>query len=70
MAKKSMINRESKRIRLVQKFAAKRKELKDIVRKIDFYSDEERLLAQEKGRFTSKDSASLQNYRTSTCGLS
>ena len=48
MAKKSMINRESKRIRLVQKFAAKRKELKDIVRKIDFYSDEERLLAQEK----------------------
>ena len=47
MAKKSMINREFKRIRLVQKFAAKRKELKEIIRKIDFYSDVERLLAQE-----------------------
>ena len=48
MAKKSMINREFKRIKLVQKFSAKRRELKEIIRKVNFYSDEERLAAQEK----------------------
>jgi len=41
MAKKSMINREFKRIRLVQKFAVKRKELKEIIVKmIDIEKEE------------------------------
>ncbi|MBV7433575.1 30S ribosomal protein S14 [Cardiobacteriaceae bacterium TAE3-ERU3] len=48
MAKKSMINREAKRIKTVQKYAAKRHELKEIIRKVDQYSEEERLEAQEK----------------------
>ena len=48
MAKKSMINREAKRIKTVQKYAAKRHELKEIIRKVDQYSEEERMEAQEK----------------------
>lgn len=48
MAKKSMINREAKRIKMVQKYAAKRHELKEIIRKVDQYSEEERMEAQEK----------------------
>lgn len=32
MAKKSMINRELKRIKMVEKYAAKRQELKEIIR--------------------------------------
>lgn len=48
MAKQSMINREAKRIKTVQKYAAKRAELKEIIRKVDNYSEEERLAAQEK----------------------
>lgn len=48
MAKKSMINREVKRIKTVQKYAAKRHELKEIIRKVDQYSEEERMEAQEK----------------------
>ena len=48
MAKRSMINRENKRICLVQKFAVKRHELKEIIRKVDSYSEEERTAEQEK----------------------
>lgn len=48
MAKKNMINRELKRIQLVQKFVTRRRELKEIIRKVDFYSVEERDAAQEK----------------------
>lgn len=48
MAKKSMINREAKRLKAVKKFEQKRIELKEIIRKVDQYSDEERMLAQEK----------------------
>lgn len=48
MAKQSMINREVKRIKTVKKYSAKRQELKEIIRKVDTYSEEERLLAQEK----------------------
>lgn len=48
MAKKSMICRELKRIKTVEKFAQKRAELKEIIRKVDTYSDEERAAAQEK----------------------
>ncbi|MDQ2695908.1 MAG: 30S ribosomal protein S14, partial [Pseudomonadota bacterium] len=35
MAKKSMINRETKRRQLVQKYAAQRAELKELVRRPD-----------------------------------
>jgi ribosomal protein S14p/S29e len=63
MAKKSMINREFKRIKRVQKFAAKRKELKEIIRKIDFYSDEERLLAQEKLQRLPRDASPARIQR-------
>lgn len=48
MAKKCMVNREIKRIKTVKKFAAKREELKEIIRKVAIYSDEERAAAQEK----------------------
>ncbi|SUO94723.1 30S ribosomal protein S14 [Suttonella ornithocola] len=48
MAKKSMVNREAKRIKTVKKYAEKREQLKEIIRKVDTYSEEERLEAQEK----------------------
>lgn len=48
MAKQSMINREYKRIKTVAKFAEKRHSLKEIIRKVDVYSEEERQAAQEK----------------------
>lgn len=48
MAKRSMINREAKRLKTIQKYAAKRFELKEIIRKVDVYSEEERFSAQEK----------------------
>jgi len=57
MAKRSMINRESKRICLVQKFAVKRHELKEIIRKVDSYSEEERTAAQEKLQKLPRDSS-------------
>lgn len=47
MAKKSMVNREAKRFKTVQKYAEKRLELKEIIRKVDSYSEEERQAAQE-----------------------
>lgn len=47
MAKKSMVNREAKRLKTVQKYAEKRLELKEIIRKVDSYSEEERQAAQE-----------------------
>lgn len=48
MAKQSMINREAKRIKTVKKYAEKRAQLKEIIRKIETYSEEERQEAQEK----------------------
>lgn len=48
MAKKSMVNREAKRIKAVAKYAAKREELKEIIRKVETYSEAERMEAQEK----------------------
>lgn len=48
MAKKSMVNREIKRLKAVQKYSQKRLELKEIIRKIEVYSDEERQAAQER----------------------
>ena len=47
MAKKSMIQRELKRAKLVAKYAEKRKELKAIIRSVST-SDEERRAAQAK----------------------
>ena len=47
MAKKSMINRELKRMRLVAKYAERRAELKEIIRNPNS-SDEERQEAQIK----------------------
>lgn len=48
MAKQSMINREAKRLKAVKKYAEKRLELKEIIRKVDVFSEEERMAAQEK----------------------
>jgi small subunit ribosomal protein S14 len=47
MAKACMVNREVKRIRLVQKFAAKRAELKAAIKNTSL-SEEERTAAREK----------------------
>ena len=47
MAKKSMIQRELKRAKLVAKYAEKRKELKAIIRNVNS-TDDERRLAQAK----------------------
>ncbi len=47
MAKKSMIQRELKREKLVAKYAKKRAELKAIIRNVNS-SDEERMAAQAK----------------------
>ena len=47
MAKKSMIERELKRVKLVKRYAAKRAALKQIIRSTDS-SDEERAAAQAK----------------------
>ena len=47
MAKKSMIQRELKRAKLVAKYAEKRKELKAIIRNVNS-TDDERRVAQEK----------------------
>ena len=46
MAKKSVINREAKRVRLTRKYAAKRDELKKVVRSAES-SYEDRYAAQE-----------------------
>ncbi len=48
MAKKSMVAREFKRMKAVKRYAQKREALKEIVRKVAQYSEEERLVAQEK----------------------
>ncbi|MFQ6004965.1 MAG: 30S ribosomal protein S14 [Woeseia sp.] len=47
MAKKSMIERELKRVKLVKRYAAKRAALKEVIRSAKS-SDEERILAQAK----------------------
>lgn len=47
MAKKSMIQRELKRAKLVARYAGKRKELKDIIRNINS-TDDQRRVAQAK----------------------
>ena len=56
MAKKSMVERELKREKLVKKHAAKRKELKAIIRNVNS-SDDERAVAQAKLNALPRDSS-------------
>lgn len=62
MAKKSMINRETKRLQTVQKYAGKRAELKEIIRKPDT-SDDERLEAQRQLRALPRDASPARIQR-------
>ena len=63
MAKKNMINRELKRLKLVEKYKQKRNILKDIVRKVNSYSEEERLVAQEKLQRLPRDASPVRIQR-------
>lgn len=63
MAKKSMVNRETKRLKLVKKYGAKREELKEIIRKVDTYSIEEREAAQEKLQKLPRDASPVRIQR-------
>jgi small subunit ribosomal protein S14 len=56
MAKKSMIQRELKRQKLIKKYAAKRDELKTIIRSPNS-TDEERLAAQSRLNSLPRDSS-------------
>jgi small subunit ribosomal protein S14 len=61
MAKTSMINREIKRMRTVQKYAAKRIELKEAVRTAS--SEEERRIAQQKLQALPRDASPVRVQR-------
>lgn len=56
MAKKSLVNREVRRLRTVQKYAAKRAELKAIIANVNA-SDEERMEAQRKLQALPRDAS-------------
>lgn len=56
MAKTSMVNREKKRLRTVQKFAAKRADLKSRIRDPKL-SDEERMAAVQKLQTLPRDAS-------------
>ncbi|MFG6139373.1 MULTISPECIES: 30S ribosomal protein S14 [Halomonas] len=59
MAKKSMVEREAKRAELVEKYAAKRAELKAIIQDVNA-SDEERFDAQLKLQQLPRDSSPVR----------
>ncbi|CBV41132.1 30S ribosomal protein S14 [Halomonas elongata] len=59
MAKKSMVEREAKRAKLVEKFSAKRAELKAIIQDVNA-SDEERFDAQLKLQQLPRDSSPVR----------
>lgn len=61
MAKTSMINREIKRMRTVQKYAAKRAELKEAVRTAS--SEDERRVAQQKLQLLPRDASPVRVQR-------
>lgn len=61
MAKKSMLNRESRRIALVQKYADKRAELKEIIRTAA--NDEERRDAQRRLQELPRDASPVRIQR-------
>jgi small subunit ribosomal protein S14 len=68
MAKKSMVERELKRTKLVKKYAARRAELKAIIRNINT-ADADRIVAQEKLNGLPRDSsASRQRSRCAITG--
>ena len=68
MAKKSMIQRELKRAKLVARYEAKRKELKAIIRNINS-TDDERAAAQAKLNVMPRDaSPTRQRNRCSITG--
>jgi small subunit ribosomal protein S14 len=56
MAKKSMIERELKRVKLVKRYAAKRATLREIIRNVNS-TDEERATAQAKLNALPRDSS-------------
>ena len=66
MAKKSMVERESKRAKLVKKYAAKRAELKATIRNLNT-SDADRIAAQEKLNALPRDSSSSR--QRSRCAI-
>ncbi|WP_227370359.1 30S ribosomal protein S14 [Halomonas sp. M20] len=66
MAKKSMIERELKRAKLVDKYAARRAELKTIIHDVNA-SDEERFDAQLKLQSLPRDSSPVR--RTNRCRI-
>ncbi|MGJ8515420.1 30S ribosomal protein S14 [Carnimonas bestiolae] len=59
MAKKSMVERELKRTKLVEKYAARRAELKAIIQSVNA-SDEEKFEAQLKLQSLPRDSSSVR----------
>jgi small subunit ribosomal protein S14 len=68
MAKKSMIERELKRTKLVKRYATRRAELKAIIRNINT-ADADRIVAQEKLNGLPRDSsASRQRSRCAITG--
>ena len=66
MAKKSMIERELKRAKLVDKYAARRAELKAVIHDVNA-SDEERFDAQLKLQSLPRDSSPVR--RTNRCRI-
>lgn len=61
MAKKSMVERELKRTKLVEKYAARRAELKAIIQSVDA-SDEDKFDAQLKLQSLPRDSAPVRQH--------
>ena len=59
MAKKSMVERELKRVRLAEKYAARRAELKAIIQSVDA-SEEDRFDAQLKLQSLPRDSSPVR----------
>ena len=62
MAKKSIINRETKRVQLVQKYAVKRAELKETIRN-PASTDEQRREAQTKLQGLPRDASSVRLHK-------
>jgi small subunit ribosomal protein S14 len=59
MAKKSMVERQARRLKTVQKFAAKRAEYRRIIRSPSS-SDEERMTAQQKLQALPRDASPVR----------
>jgi small subunit ribosomal protein S14 len=62
MAKKSMINRETKRLKIAKKYAVKRAALKAIVANVEA-SDDDRWAAQEKLQKLPRDASPVRQQR-------